>query len=99
MHNNTNGVKAKITTSSSYISELSPNTSIVFDNGLSDNADITAGYEKYGETGLAPDFFSYYTLKFKVSNSVSVNTEISFDMDIFDDANNSWTDTFKITVQ
>ena len=94
---NANGVKASISTTNSYISLLSPTTQVSY-NSASTTNDITAGYEKFGNAGSAPNF-STYTVKFKVSNSAPIGSNIPFTMNISDEAGNTWTDSFTITVQ
>ncbi|NOQ26671.1 MAG: hypothetical protein GQ564_15030 [Bacteroidales bacterium] len=80
-------VSAEITTSSSYATVLSSYSDVSY-------GDMAANSEVAGQ-------FSYYdySLQFKVSDSAPVNTSITFTMNISDEAGNTWTDNFSITVQ
>ena len=49
--------------------------------------DIAPGYEKLGNAGNAPNFWTY-SLRFNVSASTPIGTEIPFIMNISDEAGN-----------
>lgn len=91
------GVKASISATSSYISQLSPTTQVEYNNASYSN-DIPAGYEKFGNAGYALNY-NNYTVKFKVSNTTPSGTVIHFNMNITDGAGNNWTEGFDITVE
>ena len=82
-------VKATISTSSSYISNLTPSVSTSYQDGYSD-------YIGSGSTGTVSSSSQY--LSFTVSNSTPSGTVIIFSISITDESNNSWFDTFSITV-
>ena len=85
-----NKVRATITCSSSYISGLSPITS--------------TGYYKYGLSGydyietVQEGYDSNSKLSFNVSNTTPAGTVITFNLSITDESNNTWTNSFSITV-
>ncbi len=90
-----NKVRGTITTSSSYISSLIPTGPVPYNNSDSYYDYIQAGDERFGYyTGNYPS----YTLSFKVSNSISSGSNINFNISITDESNNSWGDSFSITV-
>ena len=86
-----NKVRATITCNSSYISGLSPSTA--------------TGYYKYGDvyygdyiaTGQE-GYDSGNQLGFTVSSTTPAGTVITFNVSIIDESNNTWTDSFTITV-
>jgi len=55
---------------------------------MASNDEVSGQYYYYG-----------YSLKFKVSNSTPVDTDISFSINITDKDGHSWQGTFSITVQ
>ncbi len=81
-----NAVEANFTTTSSYASILSNSYDVSYGN-------MTANYEASGQY-----YYYGYSLKFKVSNSTPDNTVITFKANITDEAGNTWTDTFTVTV-
>jgi hypothetical protein len=92
-----NGVKATISTTSSYITELQPGTAINYNSGLSGPGSIYPGYKKYGKYGVAPNY-SDYTVQFKVAQETPAGTEITFNMHISDSDGNAWEDDFTVQV-
>ena len=79
-----NSVTATMTTTSSYVSNLSPTTSVSFGT-------ISAGSESYT--------YSSYSWSFNVSGSTPTGTVITFNLSITDAQGNSWTQSFSVTVQ
>ena len=86
-----NSVQAKFSTTSSYISGLSPTSNIDYGN-------LSAGSENYGSTDYDPGY-SYYTIKFTVSNTTPANSNISFSINIQDAETNTWNQNFNVNVQ
>jgi len=86
-----NAVKATYTISSSYISQLSPTSQILY-------GDLSAGNSQYGQFSLTPDYSTYYTIKFTVSNTTPTNTQIPININIADESLNSWSNSFNVTV-
>jgi len=88
-NSNANSVTATMTTTNSYISSLSPTSSISFGT-------ISAGYESnyYGNY-----YSSNYSWSFNVSGSTPAGTVITFNLSITDAQGNSWTQSFSVTVQ
>jgi hypothetical protein len=85
-----NKVKATISSSSSYISGLLPSTATSFyQYGSYD-------YIESGSSGTVSSSSNY--LSFNVSNSTPSGTIITFTISITDESNNTWSDTFSITV-
>jgi hypothetical protein len=82
------GVKATFSTASLYVSGLSPATAMNY-------SDISAGQNKYVYTSSSPD---YYTIKFTISNTTPNNTQIPINISIVDESNNTWTESFNVTV-
>ncbi len=84
-----NKVRGTISCASSYISALSPTTSSpYYRNGVSSNDYIDAG-------GVGYDFSN---LSFNVSSTTPVGTVILFNIAITDESNNTWSDSFTLTV-
>ena len=79
-----NSVTATMTTTSPYVSSLSPTTSVSFGT-------ISAGSESYT--------YSSYSWSFNVSGSTPTGTVITFNLSITDAQGNSWTQSFSVTVQ
>ena len=90
-------VHATISSTSSYVSGLEPTTSISY-NSHYNTADISPGYSKYGYAGSTPSFHDY-TLSFKIAKNTPAGTVIPLNMNITDEAGNTWTDSFDITVE
>ena len=85
------GVSATMTTTSSYISGLSPTSSNSF-------GDITPNSQAYASYGYDPNY-NDYSWMFTVSSSTPVGTSITFNLAITDGQGNSWTQSFTVTVQ
>jgi hypothetical protein len=86
-----NKVRGVISCSNSYISALSPTTTVsYYSYGISSYDYIDTGQEGYAITG------SY--LSFNVSNTAPNGEVITFNITITDEANNTWSDSFTITV-
>ena len=88
------GVMATFSTGSSYISNFSPITQINY-------GDISSNTVKWADyTGYNSQYETYldYTVKFTVSNSTPTGTQITINISIVDESNNTWTDTFDIPV-
>jgi len=88
-------VMAAFSTTSSYVSGFSPTTKIDYD-------DIAAGGIQgysYGTTGYVPGSYNSYTIKFTVSNTTPANTKIPISITIVDESDNTWTDSFEVTVE
>ncbi len=86
-------VKAVFSTTSAYVSEFAPASSVNYD-------DIQAGSvndHSFGNYLLSPNY-QYYTIKFKVSGVVSAGTSIPVNIDISDENDNTWTDSFNVVV-
>lgn len=92
------GVKASISTTSEYISNLAPIGEVEYNSNFYIN-DIEAGTEKYGNGGTDYNFGGDYTVSFKVSESTPENTKIYFKMDISDVNNKSWIDSFFVEIK
>ena len=92
-----NDVKATISSASSYISDLSPTTEVTYNSGVG-AADIYPNGEDFGYYGNAPDY-NYYTVSFKVAVNAPAGTDITLNMDITDEAENEWSDSFTVTVE
>lgn len=85
-----NQVTAVISCASSYISALSPVSSVSYYDSSYNN------YIDSGEEGSPTSPSSY--LSFNVSNNTPNGTIISFTLTITDDLNHTWTETFAVTV-
>jgi hypothetical protein len=85
-----NKVRCTITSSSNYITSLTPISGVSY---------YDASYNDYLEAGSegAPTSPTSY-LSFNVSNTIPHNTIVTFSLTITDESNNSWTDTFTVTV-
>jgi hypothetical protein len=83
------GVKAIFSTSSIYVSNLSPTTQVNYGN-------ISAGDSKLDINGHS--YIGPYTISFKVSNDTPANTQIPINIAITDESGNTWTDSFTVTV-
>ena len=85
-----NNVKGTISCASSYISALTPTTA----TGYYQNGNSYYDYIESGKEG----FNEYSDLSFNVSSNTPVGTVITFNISITDEANNTWSDSFTITV-
>ena len=84
-----NKVRGTISCANSYISALSPTTSTpYYRNGVTSNDYIDAGGVGYG----------FSNLSFNVSSTTPAGTVIPFSIAITDESNNTWSDSFTITV-
>lgn len=86
-------VKASFSSSSNYITALSPTTEVEY-------GDISAGGNQnysYGKYGEAPNYYSY-SVKLTVSESTPNNTKIPIGINITDGSGHSWTDSIQVTV-
>ena len=92
-----NGVTAIISTTSNYISQLTPATEVEYNSRYNTN-DIEASQEKYGYYSVLPDYSDDYTVVFRVAESTPSGTEITFNMHITDEDGNEWEDDFIIQV-
>jgi hypothetical protein len=87
-------VKATFSTTSSYVSGLSPATQITY-------GDILANGVKWASyTGFNIEYESSvdYTIRFTVSNSTPTNTQIPINISMVDESNNTWSSSFNVTV-
>jgi len=90
-----NNVKATFASTSSYVSGISPTTSVSFGT-------ISAGGENEGDySGLYGNDgqYDYYTFKFTVSSSTPAGTSLNFSISIVDAQNNAWSDSFAVPVR
>jgi hypothetical protein len=78
------GVKATFTTTSSYVSNLTPTTQISY-------GDIAADSVAWYQTE------NYYVIQFTVSATTPNNTSIPIDINIVDENGNTWTSSFDVT--
>lgn len=78
-------VKVSFSTTSQYVSNFSPTTSVNF-------GDIERNSTKWYQ------YESYYVIQFTVSNTAPANTQIPFNISITDGNGNSFTDSFNVTV-
>lgn len=84
------GVKAIFSSSSSYITNLTPTTPINYYN-------IPAGTAHwYGSTEY---YYNYYAISFTVSNTTPINTQIPLHISIVDECENTWNRVFYVTVK
>ena len=90
-----NKVKATFSTTSTYISGLSPTRQINYGD-ISPNAIKWATY--YGSDGYANEP-NTYTIMFTVLNTTPIGTEVQFNISIVDESGNTWTDSFNVPVQ
>ena len=89
--NTANSVKATFSINSSYVSQLTPISQIIY-------GDIEPGSTQYVNTSYAPNY-QYYTIKFIVSNTTPANTQIPISINIIDADGNTWSSNFNVTVQ
>ncbi|MDR0682996.1 MAG: hypothetical protein LBG15_14280, partial [Dysgonamonadaceae bacterium] len=88
-----NKVKATFSTTSSYALDLTPATQVNY-------GDIPAGKKQGYDYGVYGYISSEdYTVKFTVSNTTPDNTKIPIDISITDENDNTWTDSFEVTVE
>jgi len=88
-----NKVMAKITCTSQYISSVSPSSNQSYKQD---------GYYDYISAGYVSEYGGYpnsNTITFMVSNSTPVGTNITFNLVITDQLNNTWNDTFNVVIQ
>ncbi|OPZ32394.1 MAG: hypothetical protein BWY97_01527 [Tenericutes bacterium ADurb.BinA124] len=78
-------VKATFSTSSSYVSNLTPTTQVSY-------GDISANSVKWYQ------YESYYVIQFTVSSNTPANTTIPFSISIVDESGNTWSTNFNVTV-
>jgi hypothetical protein len=78
-------VKATFSTTSQYVSNLSPTTAISY-------GDISANSVKWYQNE------SYYVIQFTVSSSTPDNTNIPFSISITDESSNNWSANFSVTI-
>jgi hypothetical protein len=78
------GVKATFSTTSSYVSGFTPTTPITYGYGY-----------MYAETSVSGNT----DIKFTVSNTTPVGTQIPINISIVDESGNTWTDSFNVTVE
>ncbi|TAF75967.1 MAG: hypothetical protein EAZ53_04575 [Bacteroidetes bacterium] len=92
-------VKGIISTTSSYVSGLTPSTQISFNNGSFSASDdeIASNSEKYGYTSSI-SFYGHTTVLFKISSNTPSNSIIPFTIKISDKENNNWTENFNVTI-
>lgn len=87
-----NKVKATISCTSGYVSNIYPTTSQSFKSDYLDDF-ISAGSESmYGA------YPNTNTISFKVGASTPSGTQLSFNLAITDESNNTWNDNFTLTV-
>ena len=91
-------VKAMVSTSSPFITSMSPNVAVLYNSSSTSVNSITPGNERYGYAGTSPSN-RYYTTRIEVAPNTPEGTEILFDMDIEDEHGNTWTDQFPVIVQ
>lgn len=100
------GAKATVSSSSNLIT-ITPLTSgyfIKLTEGSMTSNTINASGIGYavitdGHYLRTADNYDTYAIEFKVSNSATVGSSIPFDITMTDDAGNSWSDSFTITIQ
>jgi DNA-directed RNA polymerase subunit E'/Rpb7 len=88
------GVKATFSTTSSYVSGFSPTVQISY-------GDISANEVKWADYRGANSAYASsvsYTVEFTVSDSTPNNTQIPINISMVDGSNNTWIDSFNITV-
>ncbi|GHT51471.1 hypothetical protein AGMMS49982_08990 [Bacteroidia bacterium] len=84
----TSAVKVTFSTTNSYVSGLTPTTQINYGT-------ISAGTNKWVDyTGYS----SYYTIRFAISASTPVGTQIPININMTDGFGNTWTDVCNVTV-
>ncbi len=87
-----NSVTATISCSNSYVSNLTPTTELNYDYNFITHLDA-------GQESVRGGFPNYpNTLSFNVSNSTPTGTVLTFSISIVDESNNTWQDSFLITV-
>jgi hypothetical protein len=90
-----NAVKATFSTTSTYISELTPTTQVNY-GAIAASGIKWADY--YGSVGDSHSSARYYTIKFTVSKTTPDDTQIPININIVDANGNTWTDSLKVTV-
>lgn len=85
-----NSLNVSFSSSSSYVSSLSPSSL--------NYGDVTANQEKVATYGYCYDNYEQYSFKFTLSNSTPVGQQITFNLQMTDESGNTWTDSFNITV-
>ena len=89
-----NNVNATITSTSSYVSSISPTSSVNF--GTIPPSGQLEGDLTY--TNMNGGGEGYYTFSFKASNTTPAGTVITFTVTATDAQNNTWTSTFTVPV-
>jgi len=92
-----NDVRATFATTSSHISGLLPTTQVQYGN-ISSNAVRWAQHNTIGG-GFASEGSITYTIQFVVSNTTPIDTQIPININMVDESNNQWTDSFNVPVQ
>jgi DNA-directed RNA polymerase subunit E'/Rpb7 len=90
-----NSIKATFTTNSSYISDFSPTGQISYGDIFADGI-IWADYN--GAVYFSESYMYTYTIRFTVSNTTPVGTQIPINISMVDENNNTWTSGFNVTV-
>ncbi|MDR1973045.1 MAG: hypothetical protein LBQ31_00020 [Bacteroidales bacterium] len=83
-------VKATFSTTSTYISGLSPNTPINY-------GDIFSGSTVWKDGSYY--YYDGYAIQFTVSNSIPNNTQIPINISIVDKNSHTWLSDFNVTVE
>ena len=89
-----NKVKASITCTSSFVSSLSPTTAVNYQDDYYSNYISSGSESTYGNYTSGNN-----TLTFNVSSTIPSGTILTFNISITDESNNTWSDSFTITVQ
>jgi hypothetical protein len=87
------GVKAIFSTTSSYISGLTPTEQINYGDVSTVKWANYLGHNSPSETGI-----NYYTIQFTVSSTTPAGTQIPISIRIEDERKITWTTSFKIAV-
>lgn len=90
-------VKAKISTSSAFITDLYPEFELLYNSVTDRFTHMNPGDERYSQAGVLSGS-KRYNLIFQVAPETPANSEIPFQMDITDEQGNAWQDEFVVNV-
>lgn len=91
--NNASGVKAKVSSDSPHIVNLTPETEI-------DYGDLRAKTDKkHGVSGVSPNRRKEFTIKFDILNTAPLNDPVHINIEFKDEAGRIWEHVIPITIQ
>ncbi len=94
---------AKFSSSSSYVSSLTPTSNIYLSNMAAGTSETIANDYYSGQLVTSDDkllnYGSYYTIKFNVPGNTAIGTKVPIDVAFKDSYNTTWTQTFNVIIE